>query len=784
VNVSRTVKRILMPVTAMSLGYMVAAPALADEQQQPALLEEIVVTAQKRAENLAEVPVAVSVVNAEQLQTANITNAESLDQLVPTLTFKKGTTNVNSTLSVRGVGTQSFASGAEPSVATVVDGVVMGRAGMAFTEFSDINQVEVLQGPQGTVFGKNASAGVINMTTRDPGQELAVEGSAAYFQGGEYHVDARVAGPITDALAGSVAVLYRDYPGNIRNVFDNRMVNGDRVHGIHGKLIYNITDGLKLTLNGDYVDSIDNCCADVIGTVLPTTYYTNVFLPSLHGVVPGPTNMSIYNDFGPQTNDTNTGTSAQLDWSLGEYTLTSITAFRRWYNFQGRDGDFHGSDDNYLDTAKNNPGNFPDIMEHDRGGLTFKQYSEELRLASPTNQLLEYVVGAFLWHTDEKDYFSRTDSLCTASTAPVDATGFTPCLPGSSTITNTAGVANWDTKFDNEALFGQGTINVTDTFRLIAGGRYTHDKVSYSLSRFDTNGTGPGVGGPFTGSGSTDDNGWSAKGGVQYDFTKDIMGYVTWSRGYKGPAFNVFFNMAAANTAPIAPETSNAYEMGLKSSLFDEQLRLNFAAFVETFDNFQANSFQLINGSVTTTLTNAGRVRSSGATADFEWRPIKDFSVYGGYAYDKANIVAYQCNAAILTAAQLATCVGHDGKMLPFAPRNKANITPSYLLPLGDSVPFQTRVNLSYVYTSLTNFDIDQTPMARQPAYGLLNGSIVFSDSKDKYSLSLLGQNLTNKFYTTFITPVGNGVAAGSFQRMQVPRDATRYWGVSISAKF
>ena len=784
-NVSRTVKRILMPVTAVSLGYMVIAPALADEQQQPALLEEIVVTAQKRAENLAEVPVAVSVVSAEQLQTANITNAESLDQMVPTLTFKKGTTNLNSTLSVRGIGTQSFASGAEPSVATVVDGVVMGRAGMAFTEFTDINQVEVLQGPQGTLFGKNASAGVINMTTRDPGQQLDVEGKVAYFQGQEYHVDARVAGPLTDTIGGSLAVLYRDYPGNIRNVYDNQMVDGDHVRGIHGKLIFALADGLKLTLNGDYVNSVDNCCADVIGTVLPTTYYTNVFLPSLHGVVPGPNNMQIDNDFTPQTNDTNAGSSGQIDWSVGEYTVTSITAFRRWYNFQGRDGDFHAGDDNYLDSAKQNApgvGNFPDIMEHDRGGLTFKQYSEELRLASPTNQLFEYVVGAFVWHTDEKDYFSRSDSLCGTSTLPANATGFIPCEPGFSTYSNTIGQANWDTKFDNDAAFGQGTINVTDTFRLIAGARYTHDKVYYIFDRVDTNGTGPGVGANYAGSGTTDDNGWSAKGGAQYDLTKDIMGYATWSRGYKGPAFNVFFNMSALNTAPIAPETSNAYEIGLKSSLFDEQLRLNVAVYEETFDNFQANSFVQINGSVTTSLTNAGTVRSEGATADFEWRPTKDFSVYGGYSYDKAYIVSYLCAGQV--GAALTTCeTVHDGAMLPFAPRNKADITPSYQLPLGSSVPFTTRVNVSYVYTSLTNFDIDQTPLARQPAYGLLNAGIVFTDPKDKYSLSLLGENLTNKFYTTFITPVGNGVAAGSFARLQVPRDATRYWGVSFSAK-
>ena len=774
-NVSRTVKRILMPMT-MTLGY-IATPALADEQQTPTVIEEIVVTAQKRAENLAEVPVAVSVVSAEQLQTANVTNAESLDQLVPTLTFKKGTTNLNSTLSVRGIGTQSFASGAEPSVATVVDGVVMGRAGMAFTEFTDLQQVEVLQGPQGTLFGKNASAGVINMTTRDPTGELEADGKVAYFQGQEYKANARVAGPITDSIGGSLAVIYSDYPGNIGNTFDHAQVDGDHRHGAHGKLVFNLTDGLKLTLNGDYVHANDDCCADVLGTIIPTPYITKVFLPEIAPVTPGPTNRLIDNDLTPRTIDTNTGTSAQFDWSLGSYTVTSISAFRRWYNYQGRDGDFHAGSATYVAS-----GNLPDIQEHDSGALTFKQYSEELRLASPTNQLVEYVVGTFLWHTDEKDWFIRSDNECTKSTLPPDATGFSPCEPGLSTYLTTAGSANWDTKFDNEALFGQGTISVTDALRLIAGARYTHDKVSYSFDRVDLPVAGPGVGAGYQGANSTSDNGWSAKLGAQYDITKSIMAYATWSRGYKGPAFNVFFNMNALNTQPIAPETSNAYEIGLKSSLFDEQLRLNAAAYVETFDNFQANSFVQVNGSVTTSLTNAGTVRSEGVTADFEWRPITDFSVYGGYAYDKAYIVSYFCVGQ--TGAALTTCqTTHNGAMLPFAPRNKFDVTPSYLLPLGSSVPFQTRVNLSYVYTSLTNFDIDQTPLARQPGYGLLNAGIVFSDPKDKYQLSLLGQNLTNKFYTTFITPIGNGVAPGSAARLQVPRDAQRYWGISFAAK-
>lgn len=773
---------IVAPLAGTLLGVgALTGPVLADEaqtqastQQQGPALEEIVVTAQKRSESLQTVPAAVSVVSGEQLQQAGITNAESLQDVVPSLTFKKGTTNLNSTLSIRGIGTQSFASGAEPSVATVVDGVVMGRAGMAFTEFTDLQQVEVLQGPQGTLFGKNASAGVVNMTTRSPTSTLEGEGTVAYFDHGEYKANLRASGPITDKIGFSVAALYGDYQGNIKNVFNDTWTDGYHRVGIRGKIVAQLNDSLKLTLGADYVRANDDCCADVLGTYLPTAQYTKVFLPSIYPVVPGPTNMAIDNDLPPATLDINTGTSAQLDWEVGGYTLTSVSAFRRWYNYQQRDGDFHASYSNYVASL--------DLLQHDHGALTFKQYSEELRLASPGDQFFTYVVGGFLWHTDEEDWFTRNDNECTASTLPANATGFQPCEAGESTYLVTQGYANWDTKFDNEALFGQGTAHLTDRVRLIAGARFTHDKVSYDFERLDLPVAGPGVGAPFAGTGSTDHNGWSAKGGVQFDFTNDIMGYATWSRGYKGPAYNVFFNMSALNTAPIAPETSNAYEIGLKNAFFDHSLILNLAAYRETFDNFQTNSFVLVNGSVTTSLTNAGTVRSQGITADFNWKPMTSFEVSGGYAYDDATIVSYLC--AGQTGAALTSCRDvHNGAALPFAPRNKFNLTPSWLLPTG-GMPFTSRLIVSYVYTSMINYDIDQTPLARQPGYGLLNASLVFTDPNDKYELSLMGRNLTDKFYTDFITPVGNGVAAGSYARLQVPRDAERYFGVSFTAKF
>jgi iron complex outermembrane receptor protein len=738
-------------------------------------VEEIIVTAQKRAENVQTIPVAVSVVNAATLASAGVTNAESLQQVVPSLTFKRGTTNLNSTLSIRGVGTQSFASGAEPSVSVVVDGVVLGRAGMAFSEFTDISRIEVLRGPQGTLFGKNASAGVVSIVTKDPTPTFEGQVAFGYFEGNEKRANVDLSGPLGEKAGFKLSGVFSEYDGNALNVYGNKKVNGFRRSGVRGKFVGNLTDDLKLTVAADYVHAHDNCCADIIGTYIPNAQFTNIFLPALAPVVPGPTNMNVKNDLYPFTLDTNSGISAQIDWTVSDFTITSVSAYRNWKNTQVRDGDFHASYGNYVAGM--------DLLQHDVGGLTFRQYSQELRVASPTGQTLEYVVGAFFWHTSEDDTFTRSVNQCTASTLPADATGFQPCRPGASTYLVTSGPAAWTTKFNNDAVFGQATLHLGDNARLVAGGRWIHDKVSYNHSRTNSPTTGPGIGAPFSNADSISKDGWSAKAGGQYDFTDHVMGYATYTRGYKGPAFNVFYNMAAANTTPIAPEKSDAFEVGVKSRLFDGQLVLNLAAYTEKFKGFQANSFVLLNGAVITNLTSAGDVRSQGFEAEFIFKPSTDVSLSGGYTYNDGKILQYNCPSS-LSAAQLVTCQSHNGQPLPFAPKHKLTLTGDWLLPFSAELPVDVHLGSSFVYTSLTNFDIDQTPLARQPGYGLWNASVAFNTKDERYSLTVLVKNITNKFYTAFVTPVGNGVAAGSYTRLQVPRDAQRYVGATISAKF
>ncbi|WP_010214658.1 TonB-dependent receptor [Sphingomonas sp. PAMC 26621] len=778
--------------TAPTATPPVQAPSTEQTVAQPVPSDDIVVTAQRRSENLQTVPVAISVVGAEALRSGNVNSAETLDRLVPSLTFKRGTANVNSTIAIRGIGTQSFASGAEPSVSTIIDGVVYGRSGMATQDFADIDRIEVLRGPQGTLFGKNASAGALNIVTRAPSSVLAADASVAYFDKNEVRATANLSGPLSQNIAARIGGYYGYYNGNARNVYNDKIVNGYKRWGIKGKVRGDFGD-LTVTLAADYSHANDDCCGDVLGTTIPNAQFSNIFLPQQGAVVPRFGNRDINNNFGPGTTDTNTGGSATIDLKLGDHTLTSITAYRNWKNRQLRDGDFGSQSGQYVAAASATTPNAAtqNIDQRDDGALDFNQYSQEVRIASPTGQLIEYVAGGFFWWTKEHDTFTRSDTFCSASTLPIDATGFRPCstAPGVSTFTTATGPAAWNTRFRSQAGFAQATVNVSEAFKLIGGIRYTHDTVSYDYARTNTPAgvaaaLRPGIQGPFTFAERTSANGVSGKAGVQFQATRDVMLYGTYSRGYKGPALNVFYSITANNTGAISPETSNAFELGAKTKLFDRRLTLNLALYSQVLDNFQANSFVTIPPQTFVTLTNAGRVRSRGVEMDFSWRPTDRISFNGGYTYNEGTIREFRCNAATLTPAQLATCVAHNGKPLPFAPKHKFNIGGDWKLPVDDVLPFTVRLGSAIAYSSRINFDLDQTPLAQQAPYALVDANLTFATRDGRYEVALIGKNLTDKYYTSFVTPAGNGVSALSYARLQVPRDAQRYFGVRLGVKY
>lgn len=760
---------------ALTLSALAAAPAMAQSTHEAPVIEEVIVTAQKRSENVQKVPIAISVVSGEAMERANINSAEQLIQAAPSLTFRKGNTNKDSALTVRGVGTISFASGVEPSVSTVVDGVVYARSGQATADFLDLERIEILRGPQGTLFGKNASAGVISMITRAPGQDKTGYVDASYYEGNEYRIRGAVSGPLSETLAGSLAAFFSHFDGNGKNVFDGRDINGYEHNGLRGRLRWKPTDDVTVDLIADYSHNVDSGYADSVGTVFSSAYNDNVFSPSLKPLTPGDGNKDIDNDQSPWTKDANSGFSAQVNWAIGEYSLTSITAYRNWKNAQARDGDFRSDSPTYVATGAL----AGDIRTHDYGRLNFDQFTQELRVASPIGHFFEYVAGLYYYHTWESNYFTRTVTSCTSSTlAPVTLGALgtaTPCSKNASTYASNQGIGEFAATLENYAAFGQGTLNFSDRFRGIVGARWTQDKIDFVNRRLRTSGAAAlsGVNPTFSGTGGTKADGWSGKVGAQYDLTPVIMAYGSFTRGYKGPAMNVFFNMQANDNFGIAPETSDSYEIGLKSRLLEGQLVLNLSVFDTTYKNFQANNQDMVGTTVITRLTNAGTVKSSGFETDFTFEPIRNLRFNGGYAYVDAKIDEFKCPATG-TCAALAI----NGKPLPYSSKHKLSVNTTWFVPL-EGQAFDLDFNVGAQYQSKMGFDINQNPAAIQKGYTTIDASVAFVTKDQKMRVALVGKNLTDEHFV--INRIPNGT---SFLRQITPRDGERYFGATLRYNF
>lgn len=757
---------------ALQIGF--TAPALAQS-----VIEEIVITAQKREENISDVPVAVSVLGRQQIEASFASNLEELQALVPSVSFRTGNTTRNSALTIRGIGTISFSVAAEPSVSTVVDNVVLGRSGQAFGDLYDLERVEVLRGPQGTLFGKNASAGVVNITTRRPGEELEGYISGTFYEDNEYQLRARISGPLTDALRGSLTVLNSEFDGYIQNVFNNETINGYDKQGLRAMLQYDVSDSIEALFIFEDYEADNDCCVDLEARLSGRNDASEA-APTRGGDLDLDQRLADH-DFETRTLDSTTAMSIQLTADVGGFTLTSITAQRSWDNTEFREGDFTS-----IAGDSNEPVFGVPFQLHDIGPQEWRQFSQELRLASPTGEAFEYQVGLFYWNIESERNFTR-EASCQNNDGQLDAAianhlEFTLGLPNTpqdvadfiaaNNITCNANdivsaTGFMDTEFDNYAVFGQGSYAVSDSFRLLAGLRYTWDDLSYNHNRVNNDEfgrRGVGVRPRFSDgnnqfdtdfSGSTDETNVSGKVGVQWDFNDSAMVYATYSTGYKGPAFNVFFNMDPDDINPIEAEESDTIEVGLKFAA-DWGL-INLAVYDTEIENFQANDFDDSDGTTITGFTNGGDVETQGFEADFLWQATDYLNFSGGFAVSDAESTR--------------------GDPLPFAPDTKVTFAGSWDIPLANGARWQ--VDGSYIYTdeklSGNIGQTDENPFLL-PDYSILNASIGYHTEDDRLSITLIGKNLTDEsFATTF---------SGDGFRYQIPRDAERYLGVNFRLNY
>jgi iron complex outermembrane receptor protein len=735
--------------TGLLLGtaLAIAADAPPDEPASETIaasIPSVTVTATRRSASLQSVPIAVSVVDGEQLERSNRTAIDTVVQEIPSATFRQQGGNKDSTIFVRGIGTISTSPGVEPTVSTVVDGVVYARPGQATLDLLDIERIEVLRGPQGTLFGKNASSGVLNIVSRAPSAQAGGFADVSWYHGDEKRVRAGVNGSLKPGVVrASIVAAYADYDGNVDNVHaDGGKVNGYERKGTRARVDITPNADTDISLIADWLK------AD--SSPVQTAYQQSNagFAQALLPVVAGPENRRVNADIAPAIEDVNKGLSAQVNWRHNGYAYTSITAVRDWDNTQYTSGNAIGNSAEVARVTSAYP------ASRDIGTVDFRQVSQELRVASPridvAGHAVDYVAGLYYLHGKDAEVYRRI-------------------------VTTAAGVnsgrADYGVTNDSYAAFGEGTVALAQDWRAILGARWTRDELEYRHARTSTQATAfTGVQPATQSSGDTARNGWSGRLGLQHDLSATANTYATYSRGYKGPAYNVFFNMLPRDTNALEPETSNSFEVGVKSSAFNRRLTVNLAAFHTEYDNYQANFYDTVAGAVVTRLINAGKVSTRGLEADIAARPTPQWTLNAALAYVDARIDDFKCPAAAAASCTL------NGRTLPFSPKFKAYLRANYAVPLPNGL--QADFNADYNYQTKTQFDLFQSPLAVQGAYGIVNAAVELSSGEGGWRVALVGKNLANRSYAT------NLIVNSGYVNRTVPRDDRRYVGITARKEF
>ncbi|MCH8686237.1 TonB-dependent receptor [Pedomonas mirosovicensis] len=721
--------------------------------QQSLEFGDIVVTAQKRAESLQTVPLAVTALSDAALARAGVQSFSDLTKVVPSLTFTPGDQPANSSVILRGIGTFAFSIGVEPSVAVVIDDVPVAFQSQAFTDLIDLERVEVLRGPQSTLFGKSASAGLVNITTAAPTSTFTARADLRVTDDDEQRAAVSLSGPISDTLSFRLSADASRFDGLVRDLEKDERLNGRRERGVRGKLLWQPTDALEITLQGRYRDTDADCCVSTLIALDPAANFYN--LPqfpqsvALEGITVDRDNLSIRTDDVVRSDTRDRGGSLRVSYEAGEHTLLSVTSYTR----------FNLRDSQDLDgTAVNlNQAVSPDASAGGRenhGRFDAEQWTQELRLISPDDGRLRYVLGGFFADSDLSRAYFRGPLI---------------------------GRSNWEATVSNRnyALFGQATWEFIDDTSLIGGLRVNREEISYVYDNL-LNG--------LHFSGDDADTAITGKIGLEHRFTPDIMVFGFYARGYKGQSYDLTSSLNAAIAArqPVKPETSDDFEVGVRSQFLDRRLTLNLTLFNTTYDNFQAQEGEpTLSGAFI--LSNVGSVRTRGAELEAAARIGDRLTLGGGLSFIDARIREFeraQCYAG-QTAAE--GCVGGvqdlAGARLNNAPKWRFNLRGDYTVPL-DNMPFDGIVSLSYTWQSKVNFALSQDPITEQDAYGIANLQVGILDHDDRYSVALFINNLFDQEYAAGLANAQN-YYGGRLAVNRLPgRDFNRYGGIRITASY
>ena len=703
-----------------------------------AALADIVVTAQKRSQNLQDVPVSVSAVDSSTLENANITSAADLARIVPSLSIFATTGSVQPFL--RGIGNPGSLIGNESSVAVYVDGVYLTRVPPSLLQLNSIDRVEVLKGPQGTLFGRNASAGLMHIITREPSTNPVIEGSVGYGNFQTFRGNVYASAGLADGLAVDVAgVIIDQAEGWGKNIATGNDWGKENTKSVRSKLRWEVGPDTTLTLSGDYTRSKSDFLAHSQYIYGQRRGYE---LPPF-GLVPQAGFYDIEADADPVVDTEAWGISSKIEHDFGFATATSITAYRKENTFGRFDSDFSKQ---------------PALLGELYGRIS--QFSQELQLASNKGSSFDWLAGAYYLHSKAGYLPSRFTGLFIDQAAA-----------GLPAVSDTYG----RTQVKSASIYGQTTIHLGQRTNFTGGLRYTEDRLSgEGRTDFYLAGTMPVPGATVTGQEKFTKVTYKAS--LDHKINDDVMIYASQSRGYKSGLYNTLPFLPTA----AKPEVLDASEVGFKSELLEKRLRLNGAIFYYDFKNAQ---FQQFDGP-TVTIINAPSARIYGAELEGQ-AAVTDGLVLrfsGGYLNSKYRDFPNAQTPVINTNNNPATgpVGGYQYGYQPFdASGNDMVRVPKWTFSLGANYNLETEhgtFNFDASWAFNDGFAWDADNELRQPSYSIVDAQMkyTFPGEGQRFAIRLWAKNLTKEKY--YVAQIQSDGPRGSSAMPGAPRSYGFDW--------
>ncbi len=687
----------------------------APAQDTQFLIEEVIVTARKREESLQKVPISITAFERRAIERLGASRFRDLEHVIPNLTINGPPSNAAPVISIRGVSSEASNIGFESSLSVYVDGVYQGRPVAFNQDLDNISSLQVLRGPQGTFFGRNATAGAIVITNPTPGENFEMYAGLEYSSFNTIRANGSVSGKLGKTLYGRVAAFGVKSDGYMLNTFNDDKINNEDAFGVNFNLRSTPTDRIELTLRGDVMTEqrefvfAEQTIANVTAPVIPGRFTT-----SLDGA------LDEDRDVG--------GLSLTADIDLkSDYTITSITAWRFADSFNK--GDVDGGTVRALNQT------FEDNQ---------KQFSQELRIASPSIGAFNFVAGAYYFYesVDSDRVFDVDQNL-------LDMLGVPPLpflqIPPPATKVFLQGVGVVDT--ENFALFAHGNYQFTDRFSVNFGGRMSWEKKQMEFTQVAPLPL-PFIFGQinFSDSDELKESDFSPTIGAAFDADENLRFYGQITSGFKGGGWNLGIqtvgnNLGTAESISFKPEKITNYEIGMRSKWLDNRVLFNLTGCYMDYEDLQVSQFDPTAG--ISRFTNAGLATMKGAELEFVALASSYVTIGGGLGYLDASFDEFKDAAG--------PGIDFDGNRLANAPRWTGNLSVDFDYPVGNRGTLVVRG--VYKYRSKTYFDSRNDVIRSQDAYGLFDARIGFVAPDGAWEIFVFGMNLTDKEYATVNGP-------------------------------